>query len=80
MKEESQYGKWLRSKNVTVLSGGLTITKDSTKEGRDENGDRFKATTDEIGNTVVEHNNKKDQVDVHIKAPHIRVGAQEVRD
>ena len=80
MREESEYGKWLRSKGVTVLSGGLSITKDNVKEGRDEEGNRFKATTDEIGNTVVEHNNKKDQVDVHIKAPHVKIGAQEVHE
>lgn len=36
-------------------------------ESTDENGDRTKAITDEAGNTVTEHNNAKDQVDVMIR-------------
>jgi hypothetical protein len=52
-------------------------TRDIVAEGRDEAGDRIKAVTDQLGNTVTEHNNSKDQVDVHIRAPHIRVGGHQ---
>lgn len=72
------YGEMLRQKGIAYLSRGLT--KDKVVVGRDSEGAKTKATTDELGNTVVEHNNKKDQVDVHIKAPHVRMVTQEVRD
>lgn len=39
------------------------------REGRDESGDRFKAVTDELGNTVTERSG--DRQDVTINAPHI---------
>lgn len=48
--------------------------------GRDEAGYRTKATTDELGNTVTEHADPTDRVDVAIKAPGIRLGATEVRE
>jgi hypothetical protein len=47
-------------------------SRDIIREGRDSAGDRIKATTDQLGNTVTEHNNSKDQVDVNIQAPEIR--------
>lgn len=78
MEEKKTYGQILREKGIGYLSKGLT--KDKVVLGRDAEGAKTKSTTDELGNTVVEHNNKKDQVDVHIKAPHIRVSAQEVRE
>lgn len=75
----SEYGDRLRAKGVGFLSGGLT--KPKIADGRDEAGCRTKSVTDELGNTVVEHNNSKDQVDVKIKAPHVRIGGvQEVRN
>jgi len=43
------------------------------REGRDRAGDRFKATTDEQGNTVTER--AGDRQDVTINAPHLRVRA-----
>jgi hypothetical protein len=52
-------------------------TRDIVVDGRDEAGARTKAVTDQLGNTVTEHNNSKDQVDVHIRAPHIRVGGRQ---
>jgi len=64
--------------SIGFLKGGQT--KPRVQYGRDAEGARTKATTDELGNTVTEHNNKMDQVDVRIKAPHIRVSSQEVRD
>jgi hypothetical protein len=51
-------------------------TRDIVAEGRDEAGDRTKATTDQLGNTVTEHNNSKGQVDVNIRAPEIRVTSE----
>jgi hypothetical protein len=56
-------------------------TRDIIREGRDEAGDRTKAVTDQLGNTVTEHNNSKGQVDVNIRAPHIRFTGetQEIR-
>jgi predicted methyltransferase MtxX (methanogen marker protein 4) len=66
--------------SVGVLSRGRT--RDIIREGRDKHGDRTKATTDQLGNTVTEHNNSKDQVDVNIRAPHIRFAGEtkEIRD
>jgi hypothetical protein len=69
-----------RDKLLTIgyLSRGQT--KPKVKYGRDVEGAKTKSVTDELGNTVIEHNNKKDQVDVKIKAPHVRIASQEVRD
>ncbi len=57
-------------------------TGPTVREGRRADGVRVKATTDELGNTVTEHNVPGDRVDVHIKAPHIRVSmaAKEIRE
>jgi hypothetical protein len=55
-------------------------TRDIVREGRDEAGDRTKAVTDQLGNTVTEHNNSKDQVDVNIRAPEIRLTGDEIRE
>lgn len=72
------YGEILRAKNIGVLGRGLS--RDKVVEGRDAEGNRTKTIIDQLGNEVTEHNNKKDQVDVLIKAPHVRIGTQEVRD
>lgn len=52
-------------------------TRDLVTEGRRSErdpgvdaGKRFKATTDQLGNTVVESDNRQD---VRVKAPHIRM-------
>lgn len=42
-------------------------TKSTVKEGRREDGVRVKATTDELGNTVTEHNTADDRVDVTVR-------------
>jgi hypothetical protein len=52
-------------KSVGILKGGQT--KARVIDSRDENGDRTKAVTDELGNTITEHNNSLDQVDVMIR-------------
>jgi hypothetical protein len=50
--------------SVGVLRGGRTRPR--VREGRDEAGERYKATTDELGNTVTER--AGDRQDVTIKA------------
>lgn len=43
-------------------------TRDRVREYRDPvDGHRIKETTDQANNTVTEHNNKDDRVDVHIR-------------
>lgn len=46
---------------------------DRIREGRDEQGRRYKAVTDELGNTVTQR--AQDRQDVQIRAPHITVKA-----
>jgi hypothetical protein len=55
-------------------------TRDIVQEGRDEAGDRTKAVTDQLGNTVTEHNNRKDQVDVNIQARTLRLSTSVSED
>lgn len=74
----SEYGDRLRAKGIGILSKGLS--KDKVQYGKDAEGARTKAVTDQFGNTVVEHNNKKDQVDVHIKAPQVKLMTTEVHN
>lgn len=63
-----------------LLSVGVMGRKSSPTviEGRDAKGYRAKATKDEHGNVTVEHNNPQDQVDVHIRAPQVRITQREV--
>lgn len=49
-------------------------SKDRVSEGRRDDGVRYKATTDEAGNTVTEHNTTDDRVDVKIRPDTIRPG------
>lgn len=64
--------------SVGYLSGGHT--KDRVREGRDAEGHRYKATTDELGNTVTQRHG--DRQDVTIAAPRVSAVTQvrEVRD
>jgi hypothetical protein len=62
----------LRSLAVLSRRTGAQI-----QEARRSDGVRVKATTDELGNTTVEHATRDDRVDVHIAAPHIRVEAKQ---
>lgn len=56
-------------------------TRNKVVEGRTGRDDhRFKATTDELGNTVTEHNTRDDRVDVNIRAPHTQVQGDETRE
>jgi hypothetical protein len=74
---EQTYGQRLREKSIGFLRGGQT--KPKVKVGRDSEGCKTKSVTDELGNTVTEHNNSKDQVDVTIRAPHVSLVSKEER-
>lgn len=68
------YAEWLQSKSPQVRAGGWThATHDQTREGVGKDGRRFKATTDQLGNDVIEHG--RDQQSVRINAPLIRVAS-----
>lgn len=51
---------------------------DQVREGRDEQGHRYKATTDDLGNTVTQRHG--DRQDVTINAPRIRVQATQTEE
>lgn len=53
--------------SVGYLSKGRT--RDRIREGRDTDGKRYKATTDQLGNVVTER--AGDRQDVTINAPHL---------
>jgi hypothetical protein len=57
--------------SLSYLSRGRT--RNRVREGRDATGDRFKAVTDELGNTVTQRGN--DRQDVTIRAPRVAVTA-----
>lgn len=59
--------------SVGYLSRGRT--KDQVSEGRDSDGHRFKATTDELGNTVTERHG--DRQDVTARPQTVRVVRRE---
>lgn len=63
-----------------ILSLGLNTgrSRDRIEYAGDKPGERTKAVTDELGNTVTEH--QTGRVDVHIKAPKIQLLQREVRD
>lgn len=55
---------------------------DQVKEWRTDDGQRHKATTDELNNTVTQHakpNHTEDRQDVHIRPEPIRVHIEELR-
>jgi len=53
-------------------------TRPTVVDGRRPDGVRTKATTDELGNTVTEHNVPGDRQDVHIRAPQIHTSIEEL--
>lgn len=62
------YGEWLKNKGVQARTQGWThATHDQTREYVGKDGRRVKATTDQLGNDVVQHG--RDQQSVHIKSP-----------
>lgn len=52
-------------------------TRDRVREGRDQSGQRFKAVTDELNNTVTERGDNRQ--DVQIRVDPIRVNIEELR-
>jgi hypothetical protein len=65
----SEFSEKVRSIGVIGSRGGSTVD-----EGRDRSGRRFKATTDELGNTVTERHG--DRVDVRIRPQTVTLGIQ----
>lgn len=61
--------EWLEK--MRSISSISRRSGDRVAEGRDADGKRMKATTDELGNTVTER--AGDRQDVHIRAPMISV-------
>lgn len=80
MSQNRNDGSSYREKLLSVgyLAGGRT--KNRVREGRDRRGHRYKATTDELGNTVTERHG--DRQDVTINASRIETSSavREVRD
>ena len=62
-----------REKLLSVGTLAHGRTRDLVREGKDENGDRFKAVKDQLGNVVTQR--AGDRQDVTINAPHITVRA-----
>lgn len=52
--------------------GVMRRTRPAVREWRDDAGERHRATTDELGNTVTEHA-RGDRQDVLIRAPRVAV-------
>lgn len=69
-----------RMRSIGVMPKGRP-SKRGVKEFRDpKDGHRIKATTDELNNTVTEHNTKDDRVDVLIRPMEtVRVKAGDIR-
>lgn len=65
----SEFAEKVRSIGVIGARGGSTVN-----EGRDGQGRRFKATTDELGNTVTERYG--DRVDVRVRPETVILGTQ----
>lgn len=58
-----------------LLSVGVISRKsgDRVREGKDDHGRRFKAVTDELGNTVTQRHQGREEVqDVQIQAPLVK--------
>lgn len=59
-----------RDKLLSISIGSRT--KDKVKEWKSDDGERHKATTDELNNTVTQHS-KGDRQDVLIRAPQVKI-------
>jgi hypothetical protein len=62
--------------SIGYLSKGRTRSR--VKEGREhpDSGKPYKATIDELNNTVTEHNTKDDRVDVTVRPETVRFSRQ----
>jgi hypothetical protein len=65
-----------RDKLLSLGYLGRGRTRDQVREGRDESGQRFKATTDQLNNTVTERGHNRQ--DVQIRVDPIRINAEEL--
>lgn len=63
--------------SLGFLSRGRT--GDRVSESRRHDGVRIKATTDELGNTVIEHATKDDRVDAAVRPQTIRFESREAQ-
>lgn len=59
-----------RDKLLSINVGSRT--RDKVREWKSEDGERHKATTDELNNTVTQHA-KGDRQDVLIRAPQVKI-------
>lgn len=74
------YGEWLRSKNITTRPTGWThATRDQVREGRDSQGRRFKDTTDQLGNHVIQHGHDQQSVIARPQTITAKIPASAVR-
>lgn len=70
------YGAWLRSKNIHTRPQGWTrATRDQVVEGRDQHGRRYKRTTDQLGNDVIQHGDDQQSVIVRPRTVTAQWGA-----
>lgn len=53
-----------RYRSIAVFGDGFQYPDNKVKEGRDDKGDRFKATTDHLNNTVTERAGDRQDVSV----------------
>lgn len=54
------FGEYMRAKSIQVRPAGWTwTTRDQVAEGRNQAGERFKTTTDQLGNQVTERTDAK---------------------
>jgi hypothetical protein len=75
------YGEWLRSKNIQTRPQGWTsATRDQVVEGRDRSGRRFKRTTDQLGNDVIQHGDDQQSVIARPRTVQGRMGGSPVSD
>lgn len=62
-------------RSIGYLSRGRTQSRSSSGRIHPDSGKPYKATTDELGNTVTEHGAEgsgvSDRQDVNIQAPHV---------
>lgn len=53
---DGPYGAWLRAKGIQIIPRGRThATKDQVREGRTEDGVRWKRVRDQLGHEVTQY-------------------------
>jgi hypothetical protein len=75
------FGEYCRSKNIQTRPQGWTsATRDQVVEGRDRSGRRFKRTTDQLGNDVIQHGDDQQSVIARPRTVQGRMGGSPVSD